>query len=127
MEKEYVLSVANTLFSQLFWSITKNVFFSWGVSKKIATVYEEMPTLAMKVSGAIHKGWVYASYNEGNDQYEIRLLNDKLEVIGEKHDCFCDNVGELIDSLIERPGDMSTDDYYKMAMADSFKKFAEKA
>ena len=56
-----------------------NVMFSWGVSKMCAIYYEEMPTLAMKVQGFLHRGWVYVSYNGGEDLYEVRTMDENGE------------------------------------------------
>ena len=71
--------IAKTINEQLFWSIDKWTYFSWGVSKKVFTFYNDMPSLMMRVSGAIHKGWVVISLNEGSDTYEVRLLNVRKE------------------------------------------------
>lgn len=117
------MSVAKTINEQLSWSIDKWVYFSWGVRKKVAMVYNNMPTLALRVSGAIHKGWVYISLDEGSDTYEIALLNvaqDKVKKVVK--DVYCENVGSIVDGLIERAPEMSAEEYKKKAFADSEKK-----
>ena len=61
MNEEYVKQIATTAWQQLFWSVTMPVVMSWGVSKKCCTLYQNMPTLMLKVSALVHKGWVYIS------------------------------------------------------------------
>ena len=123
MDKEYVMSVANTILKQLFWSIDKWTYLSWGVSKRVAMVCNDMPTLALRVSGLVHKGWVYISLNEGSDTYEVRLLNvgqDKVKTVLE--DIYCDNLGTVIGSLIEKPIGMDDKTYRHKALKDSERK-----
>lgn len=118
-ELQRVFEIANTAHAQLFWTIDTNVYWSWGVSKRIATTYKGMPTLCMKVSGAIHKGWVYISLNEGQDVYEVFLLNNRKREIKHLDEVYCDNLGRVIDGLVERAPEMSDEQYKKLAFADS--------
>ena len=100
------------------------VFWSWGVSKMHCTEYEGMATLMLRVTGLYHKGWVYVSLNEGSDYYEVRLMNCHHKQKGEAHtDIFCEDLGNLIDRLIER-GTTSDEEYAKKAMADSAAKMS---
>lgn len=119
MDIEYVKQVATTAWQQLFWSVTMPVVLSWGVSKKCCTTYNEMPTLMLKVSALVHKGWVYISLNEGKDVYEVRLMNTKNECIKTIDEVYCDQLGETIDQLIEKPSSMTEEEYSQKAMADS--------
>ena len=119
MDIEYVKQVATTAWRQLFWSVTMPVVLSWGVSKKCCTTYNEMPTLMLKVSALVHKGWVYISLNEGKDVYEVRLMNTKNECIKTIDEVYCDQLGETIDQLIEKPSSMTEEEYSQKAMADS--------
>lgn len=119
MDIEHVKQVATTAWQQLFWSVTMPVVLSWGVSKKCCTTYNEMPTLMLKVSALVHKGWVYISLNEGKDVYEVRLMNTKNECIKTIDEVYCDQLGETIDQLIEKPSSMTEEEYSQKAMADS--------
>lgn len=119
MDIEYVKQVATTAWRQLFWSVTMPVVLSWGVSKKCCTTYNEMPTLMLKVSALVHKGWVYISLNEDKDVYEVRLMNTKNECIKTIDEVYCDQLGETIDQLIEKPSSMTEEEYSQKAMADS--------
>lgn len=116
--------VAKTINEQLFWSIDMPTYFSWGVSKKMFTFWNDMPSLMLRVSGAIHKGWVVVSLNEGADTYEVRLLNVRQEEKAVYTDIYADQVGSFIDDKIERPVGMSYEEYREIAMKDSEKKMA---
>lgn len=122
MEKEEVLAIAETINQQI--GLTANIIvqLTWGVSKRLATIYKGMATLKLRVSGAIHKGWVYISLNQGTDTYEITLTDVHGNIKNELTDIYFDQLGTLIDSLVERPANMTDNEYAKIAMADSKKK-----
>ena len=101
------------------------VVMSWGVEKKYCTVFQEMPTLVLKVSALIFKGWVFISLNEGKDLYEVRLMKNRNECIKTLDEVYCDELGKTIDELIEKPASMAEDEYLQKAMADSDKKMSE--
>lgn len=122
-KKEFCKATAKTIMEQLFWSIDKWTYFSWGVSTLQYGFYQEMPTLMLKVSGMIHKGWVYISLNEGKDVYEVRLVNNKRIVKKTLDEVFCDQLGHIIDTLIEKPESMNDETYHQKAMQDSERKF----
>ena len=124
MDKVVLKSVVTEIFNQIFWSIDKWAYFSWGVSSRGFMVYNNMPTLVLRVSGLVHKGWVYVSLNEGTDTYEVRLFSVKgHKQKGEMVECFCDNLGQILDSLIEKPLKLTDDEYKKKALADSARKW----
>ena len=110
---------ANTIYKQLFISIDKYVYWSWGVSKRYYAEYEGMPTLMLRVSGAVHKGWVYISLNQGKDLYEVRTLNVRKVVKQTVTDCYDDNIGLIVDGLVERPSSWTDEQYKKHANADT--------
>lgn len=122
MDKEEVLAIAETINQQI--GLTANIIvqLTWGVSKRLATIYKGMATLKLRVSGAIHKGWVYISLNQGTDTYEITLTDVHGNIKNELTDIYFDQLGTLIDSLVERPANMTDNEYAKIAMADSKKK-----
>lgn len=112
--------IAQEAHRQLFCSVSKDVYFSWGVSRVSYGYYNGMPTLILQVSGLLHKGWVCVSLNEGKDVYEVRLLNnERNRIVKEVLEVYFDTLGSTIDSLIERPAGMSDEEYHKQAMADS--------
>lgn len=123
-EQARCYEVAKTINEQLFWSIDVPTYWSWGVSKKVFTYHNDMPSLMMRVSGVIHKGWVVISLNEATDSYEVRLLNVSKDEKAKYEDIYCDQLGSFIDGLIERAPGMSNKEYGKLAKADSEKKMA---
>lgn len=119
----YVNKVAKTIWAQIKWSVESiSVLWSWGVSRKVATTYKDMPTLALRVSGVLFKGWVYICLNEGRDIYEIYCVSMKGVVKKENKEVFCDNLGFVLDSMIERDYNMSDEAYKVKALRDSAKK-----
>lgn len=123
MEKEFLMQVANEINRQIRCGVTAEVVMSWGVYKRIATVYNSMATLALRVSGVLHKGWVYVSLDEGRDCYIITLLSpDKKTVVGVRDEVYCEELGSVIDSIIERKDEWTDEEYKKLALADSERK-----
>lgn len=126
MEENLRLEECNKIAQQahlsLFCSITKDVYFSWGVSKVGYGFYEGMPTLIMQVSGLLHKGRVLVSLNEGKDVYEVRLQDNEHNIIKTIDEVYFDNLGSLIDSIVEHPTGISNEEYLKRAMEDSRQK-----
>ena len=123
MDKEFIMATAKTIEQQILWSINKFEYLSWGISKKVAIEYEGMATLALRVSGAVHKGWVFISLNEGMDCYEVRLLNvARNKVKRTLEEVYCDNLGKVLDGLIERKTEWTDEQYKNKAARDSAKK-----
>lgn len=123
MEQEFVLKVANEINRQIRCGVTVDVIMSWGVSKRIATVYQDKATLALRVSGVLHKGWVYISLDEGRDCYVVTFLSaDKKKVVSVHDEVYCEDLGCLIDSLVERKTEWTDEEYKKLALADSERK-----
>lgn len=123
MEQDFVLKIGNEIYRQIRCGVTMDVIMSWGVSKRIATVYNDMATLALRVSGVLHKGWVNVSLDEGRDVYIVTLLSaDKKKVISVHDEVYCEDLGSLIDSLVERETEWTDEEYKKLAIADSERK-----
>lgn len=120
---KYVKSIAETIFSQIKATVEAPVFWSWGVSKVMYSTNDDMPALMLRVSGALFKGWVYVVYNEGLDTYIVKLVTVRHVVKKVVEDVYFDELGSLIDSLVERPCNATDEQYHKLAMADSAKKF----
>ena len=123
MEQEILMKIANEINRQIRCGVTADVIMSWGVSKRIATVYQDRATLALRVSGVLHKGWVYVSLDEGRDCYVVTLLSaDKSKVIKVRDEVYCEELGSVIDNLVERKEEWTDDMYKKLAFADSERK-----
>jgi hypothetical protein len=116
------MAVATEIWRQIRAGVGVTVIMSWGLSKRVATEYNGMPALLMRVTGLQHKGWVYVCLNYATDTYEVYLVTVRGAVKRHLDEVYCDNLGEMLDRLIER-GYCSEDAYYKAAMADSARKF----
>lgn len=121
-KKQYCMSMADTIKKTLFWSIKPEVFCSWGVKKLVATWFNEMPSLELSVQGMLHQGSVLVSYNEGMDDFEVRLLTPERVLVKTLENVFADELGKRIDELVERPAGMSEDEYRQKSWADSVNK-----
>lgn len=120
MEQDFVLKIGNEIYRQIRCGVTMDIIMSWGVSKRIATVYQDRATLALRVSGVLHKGWVYVSLDEGRDCYVVTLLSaDKSKVIKVRDEVYCEELGNVIDNLVERKEEWTDDMYKELAFADS--------
>lgn len=120
MEQEFLMKIANEINRQIRCGVTVDVIMSWGISKRIATVYQDRATLALRVSGVLHKGWVYVSLDEGRDCYVVTLLSaDKSKVIKVRDEVYCEELGSVIDNLVERNEEWTDDMYKELAFADS--------
>ena len=87
-----------------------SVYFSWGVSKKYYLEFKDMPALMLQVNGFNYKGKVIIALNGGKDAYEIYTQRNG-EWIQECDEAYCDNLGEILDRIIETSNDQS--DEYK--------------
>ena len=123
MEQEFLMKIANEINRQIRCGVTADVIMSWGISKRIATVYQDRATLVLRVSGVLHKGWVYVSLDEGRDCYVVTLLSaDKSKVIKVRDEVYCEELGSVIDNLVERKEKWTDDVYKELAFADSERK-----
>ena len=101
MDKDYILSVAETIRQQLVVLTPPNVLLSWGISRLVATTCEDMPALRFQVQARLHTGAVYVALNQGVDYYEIFLQNKdgKKKVAA---DIDFESLGSTIDRLVEK-------------------------
>lgn len=105
--KEDVSIITNNICSQLNNSVEPNILLSWGVSDfTMSTIFHDMPTFIMKVNGRLFKGLVAIAWCESSDLYKVYLLS--MEDQSEKcvsDACYADNLGDVIDTAIERGTD----------------------
>ena len=91
-----------------------NIMMSWGF---------ENPTnmnnkgLLFKVSGFIHKGYVLITL-AFDDTYTVHLLDNKFNVIKTLEGVYCDELTDVIDSVVEKN---ESDDNYSKKVDDSLK------
>ena len=118
--------VANLIIWQLTDTTDANVLMSWGIRGHGAGYVRGrdgivMPCLILDVSGLMHTGRVVVALNEGADVYEVALYDVRGNSVGDWiGDVTCDMLGSLLDSLIERPSEMTDDDYKELSEIDSF-------
>ena len=99
MNKEYVMQVAKTIKEQLVSLTPMPILMSWGIKEFVATLYDDMPALRLKVNGRLHAGNVIIALN-GSDYYEVYLQDDKgTECLNEE--VYFDELGDVIDRAIE--------------------------
>lgn len=122
MEKERILEVANIIWSQIKATLDWSVYASWGITKKYYTEYEGMPALMLQVNGFKYRGKVVIALNEGKDVYEIYT---RRKGVWMQHcdEAYCDNLGEILDCIIETDDDKS--DEYENKVLDWVKKIAK--
>lgn len=129
MKTNYTASQVNeivmTINAQINATTRKSIIWSWGVSRRFATIYNDMASLGLRVSGCLHKGYVYVAYDEGCDLYNVYIVNMKGVVKNESLGVFCDEIGAVIDAMIERAPEITDDEYKTRAMADSRRKFSK--
>lgn len=111
-----------TIQRQLMLNLDIATFFSWGVNKMKILLFRNMPTLGLNVSGLLHKGWVYISLNEGMDLYEITLLTSNYRVIKTIDEIYCDQLGTIIDQLVERAPGMTDSEYANAIQVEELKR-----
>jgi hypothetical protein len=101
--------IAKEIYRQIKATFNINVIWSWGIAEQRAMTYKAMPSLAFRVNGFNHKGWVIISLNEGKDLYHICLLDRYMNEIQVIEDVFCEDL-EILDTLIET-GEMNKQEY----------------
>ena len=105
--------IVNTINEQLNAVTPLRVLLSWGISKRSAITYNGMPTLALEVDGLLHKGWVYIAYDRGPDLYSIYALNAKGEPKRTIEGVYFEDLGNVLDGIIERDPSTTVSDYKK--------------
>lgn len=110
MNKEYVMNVAKTIKEQLVSLTAMPILVSWDIKEFVATIYDDMPALRLKVNGRLHAGYVIIALN-GSDYYEVYLQNDKgMECVNEE--VYFDELGDVIDRAIESGTDKAEYDTF---------------
>lgn len=77
------------------------IILSWGFNSPIRLENG----LKFKVQGYIHSGWVEVLYNEGNDLFDVSLLNPDGTVKKRETDVYLDCLVDSIDGMVERTPD----------------------
>ena len=74
------------------------IVLSWGFNTPIHLENG----LKFKVQGYIHSGWVEVLYNEGNDLFDVSILNPDGTIKRTETDVYLDCLVDVIDGMVER-------------------------
>ena len=77
------------------------IILSWGFNSPIRLENG----LKFKVQGYIHSGWVEVLYNQGNDLFEVSILNADGSIKRKETDVYLDCLVDVIDGMVEHTGD----------------------
>lgn len=77
------------------------IILSWGFNSPIRL----QNGLKFKVQGYIHSGWVEVLYNEGNDLFDVSILNLDGTVKRKETNVYLDCLVNVIDGMVERTAD----------------------
>lgn len=122
LEQKHAMGVVKTILQQLAGTTATSVFCSWGVSQMYATQIVmpvngmdfSMAALVMEVNGFNLKGKLYVALDEGSDYY--RIYCEKNGILKEEHhDIGVEELGAVLDSMIETGG-LSKEEYQKKVM-----------
>ena len=109
--------------SQIIAGVGNMVVLSWGLARPRAAVADyhgrSCAALAFRVSGLLHRGIVVVLLDEMRDVYIVRLLDDTRTMVAERDCVYCDQLGLVIDEMVERGATMTDEEYRTKAMADS--------
>lgn len=120
MEEKCIAQIAEMINNQIKTGISILIYHSWSITGKVVTVYKNMPTLGLLVNGLLHKGWVYISLDEGRDCYIVTLLSKNVaDIIKVCDEVYCEELGFVIDSLVERKEEW-TDEEYERKCKESY-------
>ena len=80
-----------------------SVYWSWGVSKRIAYRNDEQQVtgLLLKVNGNHHKGYVLITL-DWMDVYEVTIINNRGRILNKYENVYMDMLTEVIDNRIEK-------------------------
>ncbi|MCM1312839.1 MAG: hypothetical protein NC252_08100 [Roseburia sp.] len=112
MNNNRILSIAETIRQQLVGMTPMNILMSWGISKIVATVIDDMAALKLYVNGRLHKGTVIIALNEGTDYYEVYLRDKAGNTNKIAGDIDFTQLGDTIDEAIERGKDKAEYDKF---------------
>lgn len=110
MDKSHTIEVAATIWGQLKDFTDYSVLWSWGIHNVRPAALGSQAGLAFDVNGFRFKGTVIIMLDEGADLYDICLVQDGKPVIA-RSDVYFDELGSIIDDIVERERGMSDEEY----------------
>lgn len=113
MDNSFTIRVATTIWQQLKDFTDFSVLWSWGIHKVRPVALGSQSGLAFDVNGFQYKGTVIIKLDEGADLYDICLVQEgKLTIV--KSEVYFDELGSIIDDIVERRQGMSDEEYGQM-------------
>ena len=113
MDNSFTIRVATTIWQQLKDFTDFSVLWSWGIHKVRPVALGSQSGLAFDVNGFQYKGTVIIKLDEGADLYDICLVQDgKLTIV--RSEVYFDELGSIIDDIVERRQGMSDEEYGQM-------------
>lgn len=109
-QNSYLIEVADTIREQIIAGVGINVYWSWGVSNVGAAYFKGEPSLLLAVNGLLHKGLVVITLDD-SDTYSIRLFDSQGKEVSCTTDVYCEEIGSLLDSLVERKAEWTEQEY----------------
>ena len=93
----------NLRLAKYIWAILTSqpiILMSWGIDPKTVKTIEL--GLEFHCQGFKHRGLVRVTLNEGEDLFEVSLIDENGEIVNTIESVFCDNLVAVIDSAVEK-------------------------
>ena len=93
----------NVRLAKYIWTILTSqpiILMSWGIDSKTVRTIEL--GLEFHCQGFKHRGLVRVTLNEGEDLFEVSLIDENGEIVNTIESVFCDNLVAVIDSAVEK-------------------------
>lgn len=112
MESKQKYEIASTIWLQLSGYTPHYILWSWGLRDLRAVELNRQAGLAFDVNGFLFSGTVIIKLDEGADLYDVCLEKDGTISVA-KEGVFYDELGNIIDSLVEKKPETSAEEYAK--------------
>ena len=93
----------NVRLAKYIWTILTSqpiILMSWGIDSKTVRTIEL--GLEFHCQGFKHRGLVRVTLNEGEDLFEVSLIDENGEIVNTIESVFCDNLVAVIDGAVEK-------------------------
>ena len=98
MDEEYNREIAGYILN--IFRTNPFVVMSWGINPASITIVEV--GVKFHVQGFIHTGYVQVVLNEGEDLFEVSLIDESGKILKTIEHIFVDNLISVIDSAVEK-------------------------
>jgi hypothetical protein len=128
LSKNYVLQTAKTILQQIVAGVDNiSIFYSWGPYNFRPVVQHciiddsniDFAGLRFTVNARVFVGDVAVILDDCKDTYIVYLYGpDNSSIIHKVDDVYCDELGRLIDELVEYPAGTDAGEYHRQAIND---------